>query len=121
MLANEAVEGGMPAWHEQDVLLRDVHDAVVALDSQINYELSAKGYVVRYFRGDLRYPFAIIDAKKQPPIALLACAPQVLNDPESLTQGRNTGSVFQTIVPITERAKSNSVAYLIGQVLRPSS
>jgi hypothetical protein len=115
---SEAGLGTLPAWHDQNALLRAIHQDVMALAPQISYELSAKGYVVRYFNGASPYPFAVVDGKKQPPIALLPCSPQTLNDPEMLVQGRSTASVFKTVVPIGEEARSSSLVYLIGQALK---
>jgi hypothetical protein len=121
--AGVAPEGGedtrsRPAWYRTEPVLAGLHDGVMALDPTIKCELTSSERVAQYFAADPQRPFAVLNGKKQPAMVLLACAPQTLDDPESLAQARETSSAFQTGLEISGEPDLSPTLNLIQQAFK---
>ncbi len=107
----------LPLWYQSDSTLASVHDGIMRLGAAMRYELASSGRIAQYFAGDLQFPLAVIDTKKQPPCLFLACPSQVLDDPEGVIQKRQTQSVLQSVIWFAGSVRASAVLSLIQQAL----
>jgi hypothetical protein len=110
----------VPAWYQEGAVLAYVHKGIMALDSNIRYELTSSGRVTQYFAANKPNPFAVIDGKKQTPSILLAGSLQTLKDPLGIMQERESDSDLRVALRVSEELEAASILRLVRQAFELS-
>jgi hypothetical protein len=110
-----------PYWEHKGSRLAALHQGILALDPGIACEPDGSGLVGRYFsRGSAR-PFAVVDARKRPPILLLACTVHDLDDPVGLVHSLGPKSVFRAVLEMPEEVSTETAITHVRRALQLNS